>query len=99
MDGTAKDSEDLMLAEVLDVNDAVLAKAVRECAVEVGEAAQKLPDEKLRLVTLAAAFILVHSAEEANAARYSMTLKGLTEGEREQGDWRVTIERLDADAA
>lgn len=53
-------------------------------------------DEQGAAIWSACSRILISVASELNSGRGVVTQEGVTNGDREIGDWRVTVERIDA---
>lgn len=57
---------------------------------------QLLSDEGGAAIWSACSRVLISVASELNSGRSVVTQEGVTIGDREIGDWRVTVERIDA---
>ncbi|WP_057712098.1 hypothetical protein [Pseudomonas lactis] len=57
---------------------------------------QLLADEGGAAIWSACSRVLISIASELNSGRSVVTEEGVTIGDREIGDWRVTVERIDA---
>ncbi|WP_434706899.1 hypothetical protein J3Q07_08285 [Pseudomonas sp. D4-18] len=56
---------------------------------------QLLSDERGAAIWSACSRVLISVASELNSGRSVVTQEGVTIGDREIGDWRVTVERID----
>ena len=74
----------------LELDDESVGKVVKATALKMKDIAT----EQQKIYHLAAAMVLVGSAIETNANRLTNTLENLTIKGEKQGDWKVTIEKI-----
>jgi len=69
-------------------SDAALGKAVRLCISIL------IHNEKESVFAVACGQILCAIAAKTNATELKMKLGGVTDGDRELGDWRILVEKI-----
>lgn len=74
-----------------DLDDAALGKLVKKKISLITNAAEQLD----RVTTLAAAMLLCCAASEQNASEITLEINGLTQEDREFGDWKVVAMKRD----
>ncbi len=73
-----------------DLDDAALGKLVKKKIAFLNDAATQLD----RVTTFAAAMLLCCSASEQGAAEIAFEIEGLTQSERDFGDWKVVAVKI-----
>lgn len=76
----------------LGLDDAALGKVVKKTALSLKEHSE----EQQKLWWFAAALILCGMAADANATKLTHDIEGLSEEGAVRGDWRITVERIEA---
>lgn len=82
----------------LDLDDDALGKVCRKaCLILMNkEKSEDDPDDRKPVWAASAGMLLCGVADDANVATVTFTFDGLTNGEKEHGNWRVTVEKLDS---
>ncbi len=84
--------EELDAPTFLEWSDESIGKLVREMA-------QKLRKRKVDgwegVVSMAASMVLVNLCADANAGTFTQQISNVTSGEKNLGDWKITIKKIE----
>lgn len=79
----------------LDISDDALGKLVKKTCLAI----QEVPDDATgmkKVWSMTCAMLLCNLCAEANSEVSTFTVNGLTDGDKQNGDWKVTIEQIQA---
>lgn len=81
----------------LDMDDDALGKLCRKaCLVIPQYRDEENPDDRKPVWAASAGMLLCGVCDDAGATSATFDFEGLTHGNKERGNWRVTVEKLDA---
>lgn len=82
----------------LDMDDDALGKLCRKaCLIIPQHEDLDNPDDRKQVWASSAGMLLCGVTDDANATTAVFTFEGLTHGDKQRGNWRVTVERLDSE--
>ncbi len=82
----------------LDMDDDALGKLCRKaCLVIPQYKDEENPDDRKPVWAASAGMLLCGVVDDANATRAIFNFEGLTHRDKERGNWRVTVEKLDSE--
>lgn len=82
--------EEKAAATWLELDDAAVGRLVKyNCSLMA-----KLGDERDRIRHIAAALMLVKTASACNADELTQEINNCTDGDKELGDWEITVRRV-----
>ena len=83
----------------LDLSDDALGKLCRKICLVMPNCRKnaKDPEDMKPTWVASAGMLLCGAADDANATTLKLDFEGLTHGDKERGNWRVTIEKLDSE--
>lgn len=83
----------------LDLGDDALGKLCRKACLVIMRKDKSLddPDDRKPIWAASAGMLLCSVCDDANATNSTFDFEGLTSGDKERGNWRVTVEKLDAE--
>ena len=83
----------------LDMDDDALGKLCRKACLVIlqKEKSEDNPDDRKSVWAASAGMMLCGVADDANATTATFHFDGLTHGDKERGNWRVTVEKLDTE--
>jgi hypothetical protein len=79
----------------LDLSDDALGKLCRKACLILMEKTADNPDDRKTVWASSAGMFLCGLVDDANADTGTFLFEGLTNGEKERGNWKVTIEKLE----
>lgn len=83
----------------LDMDDDTLGKLCRKACLVImkKEKSEDDPDDRKPVWAASAGMLLCGVADDANATTATFQFNGLTNSDKERGNWRVTVEKLDSE--
>jgi hypothetical protein len=83
----------------LDISDDALGKLCRKACLVImkKEKSDTDPTEGKPVMAASAGMLLCGVADDMNATTATFQFDGLTNGEKERGNWRVSVEKLDSE--
>jgi hypothetical protein len=85
----------------LDLSDDALGKVCRKACLVIMEGGKPKddPDDRRPMIASSAGMLLCGIMDDSNATKTVLSFEGLTCGEKQRGNWRVTIEKINPDEA